>query len=146
MSDSHVTTGRCLCRDIQFEYRGAPAKTQHCHCESCRRHTSSPISTLVIVERSAFRYIRGTVVGYVSSPGVLRTHCGRCGSPISFESGDELAIYACTLDDPMEISPTFHSFASEQMPWLVIDDKLPRYEHGSRNKSPDYYGPRRPAN
>ena len=40
-------TGRCLCGDIRYEYRGAPLKILHCHCESCRRHTSSPVATFV---------------------------------------------------------------------------------------------------
>jgi hypothetical protein len=144
---SEATTGRCLCGDIRFEYQGAPIKSQHCHCESCRRHTSSPISTFVIVEEGSFRYTRGTPVAYTSSPGVTRTHCGRCGSPITYESEGEpglVSIYACTLDDPMRVKPTFHAFTAEQMPWLEIADSLPRYEHGSlRGETPVSYGPRR---
>jgi len=54
---SVVTTGRCMCGDIRFEYLGAPIETGHCHCESCRRHTSAgragPDVTRVIMARRA---------------------------------------------------------------------------------------------
>jgi len=49
---SVVTTGRCMCGDIRFEYRGAPIETGHCHCESCRRHTSAPFVTYVVIDKS----------------------------------------------------------------------------------------------
>jgi hypothetical protein len=140
-----TTKGHCLCGDIRFEYRGSPIETMHCHCESCRRHTSSPLASFVIVDKGNFRYTRGTPVAYASSPGVERTHCGRCGSPIAYENKDEFALYACTLEDPTGVVPTFHSWTAEQMPWLEIADVLPRYAHGSHNATPVSYGPRRTA-
>ena len=42
-------TGRCLCGDIRYQYTGTPVKILHCHCESCRRHASSPITSFVCV-------------------------------------------------------------------------------------------------
>src|SRR2546421_9884801 len=74
-------TGRCLCGDIRYEYSGAPVKILHCHCESCRRHTSSPVTTAACVARDCFRYIGSEPVPYESSPGISPTHCGRCGPP-----------------------------------------------------------------
>ena len=44
-----TTTGRCLCGAIQFEFAGEAVETTHCHCESCRRQTSSPVATFVTV-------------------------------------------------------------------------------------------------
>jgi hypothetical protein len=60
MGTEEASTGRCLCGDLRFEYRGAPIKTVHCHCESCRRHTSSPFTTFIIIEKDSFRYTRGS--------------------------------------------------------------------------------------
>jgi hypothetical protein len=138
-----VTTGRCLCGDIRFEYRGAPIRTSHCHCESCRRHTSSPFTTFIIIDKGSFRYTQGKPVVYDSTPGVVeRTHCGRCGSPISYERKDEFALYACTLDDPTQVKPTYHTLIGEQLPWIEILDDLPRYEYGSNGTTPVSYGPR----
>ncbi len=85
---TEVTKGHCLCGDIQFEYQGTPIEAMHCHCESCRRHTSSPVSTFVIVNKDSFRYTKGKPVAYASSPGVGRTHCGLCGSQIAYANKD----------------------------------------------------------
>jgi hypothetical protein len=142
---NEVTTGRCLCGDIRFEYRGAPIETLHCHCESCRRHTSSPLSTFVVVDKGSFCYTKGVPIAYASSPGVERTHCGRCGSPIAYENKDEFALYACTLDDVTALTPTFHSWTEEQLPWLEIVDDLPRYAHSPHNATPERHGPRQPT-
>ena len=36
---------RCLCGAVSFEFSGAENWRAHCHCESCRRNTSSPFTT-----------------------------------------------------------------------------------------------------
>ena len=136
-----VTTGHCMCGDIRYEFAGAPLEIGHCHCESCRRHTSSSFVTYLVVDRASFRYTKGKPVIYVSSPGVERSHCGRCGAPISYENRNELAVYACTLDDLSKVVPTMHIRADEQLPWIEIADHLPRYEHGKRDK-PVRLGPK----
>ena|SRR5437868_7102267 len=137
------TTGRCLCGDIRYEFYGEPIEVSHCHCQSCRRHTSNPISTFIAIDKNLFRYSNGTPVSYESSPSVQRTHCGRCGSPISYENRYEFALYVCTLDDPTGVEPTFHTWTDYQMPWLEMADDLPRYARGDRNADPVSYGPRR---
>ena len=57
------TTGRCLCGAIQYEYEGEPLEVAHCHCESCRRQTSSPIATFVTVTKAALRFTQRTAKG-----------------------------------------------------------------------------------
>jgi hypothetical protein len=138
-------TGRCLCGDIRYEYRGAPVKILHCHCASCRRHTSSPIATAVCVTRDGFRYTKGEPAAYVSSPGVRRTHCGRCGSPMTYESdrnANQVDIFIGTLDDPMAAVPTYHVHVEEQLPWFETADPLPRYARGKTGHEPVRHGPR----
>ena len=81
-----TTTGHCLCGAVQFEYDGEPAETVHCHCESCRRQTSSPVATFVLVPRAALRFTCGEPREFASSPGVLRSFCGTCGSPIAYRT------------------------------------------------------------
>ena len=145
MTDEPVS-GRCLCGDIRYEYRGAPVEILHCHCESCRRHASSPVTTFVCVPRGGFRYTHGEPVAFGSSPGVTRTHCGCCGSPMTYESTrnpNQLDIYIGTLDDPAAIAPTYHVHAEEQLPWFEIADTLPRYARGKAGDQPMRHGPRR---
>jgi hypothetical protein len=146
MSDdpNNPVTGRCLCGDIRYAYRGAPLKILHCHCESCRRHTSSPVATFVCVERASFRFTQGAPVAYQSSAHVTRTHCGRCGSPMTYvtEKNNQVDVYIGTLDDPSAVAPTYHAHAEEQLPWFEVADALPRFAQGSIGKQPVRHGPK----
>ncbi len=132
---SHPVEGRCLCGSIVFEYEGEPNWTLHCHCESCRRATSSPMTTWISVPRAAFRFKKGIPRYFASSPGVKRGFCEKCGSPISYEGErvpDEVHLYAASLANPSQVSPSRHVFVAEQLPWFDTADNLPRYAATSR--------------
>ncbi len=139
-------TGRCLCGDITFEFSGEPNWVAHCHCESCRRNTSSPVTTFLGVPYTCFRYTSGTPSVYRSSPGVRRSFCGSCGSPVAFESEEfpeEIHLYVAALTDPEEFVPRGHVHTGEQLSWFEVDDNLPRFEAGSTGNKPTHSGPRR---
>ena len=138
--------GRCLCGAIAYEFQGEPIEILHCHCESCRRHTSGVIATFVCVRTEAFRFTKGMPAAYVSSPGVTRTFCAGCGSPMTYASDrhpDQIDIYLGTLNDPAMTQPTFHVNAGEQLAWFETLDTLPRYERERGGARPVRYGPRR---
>jgi hypothetical protein len=139
------TAGHCLCGAIQFEFEGEPVEAAHCHCESCRRQTSSPVATFVTVQTTALRFTRGKPKEYASSPGVLRSFCGECGSPIAYWSerrADVIDLFAGTLADPTSVSPSLHTHAQEQLPWFEVLDDLPRYAQSSYGTMPMRHGPR----
>jgi hypothetical protein len=141
-----TTTGHCLCGAIQYEYDGEPTAIIHCHCESCRRQTSSPVATFVMVPKAALRFTHGTPKEFASSPGVHRSFCGDCGAPIYYRTGqrpDIIDLYAGTLSDPSTLAPQRHVHAAEQLPWFEILDELPRYAGSSRADAPMRQGPRR---
>ena len=139
--------GHCLCRAIVFEYDVEPNWTLYCHCESCRRATSSPITTWISIPRHAFRFTRGTPRYFSSSSGVKRGFCELCGSPLTYEAeriADEIHLYAAALSDPTRVVPQRHVFVDEQLPWLETVDKLPRFAQTSRGGAkPLRYGPKR---
>ena len=145
---THVTTGRCFCRAVTYEFTGTPKWTVHCHCESCRRATSSPVTTWISVPREALRFTKGAPRYYRSSPGVKRGFCGECGAQLTYENegrAGDVDIYAMTLDDPTHIEPRAHVFAAEQLPWIEILDELPRFAKTSEGgkASPIRIGPRK---
>jgi hypothetical protein len=144
-----LTTGRCHCGDIAFEFEGKPKWVMHCHCESCRRGASSVIATYVGLRASQFRYTRGAPAFYASSPGVKRYFCSRCGVPVAFTGErwpDEVHIFYGTLDDPARWVPTGHAYVGEQVPWFDVHDDLPRFETtGGRKAVPLRHGPKTTA-
>ncbi|WP_168247675.1 MULTISPECIES: GFA family protein [unclassified Mesorhizobium] len=130
-----------MCGDIRYEIIGPMFDVVHCHCESCRRHGSSAFATFFSIDRNDFRYARGTPVIYKSSRGVERTHCGRCGSPISYENDREFSIFACTLEDLMLVKPQAHIMVGEMLPWLDFADNLPCFEKGLHGSPAISHGP-----
>lgn len=126
--------GRCLCGAVTFAYTGEENWRAHCHCESCRRQTSSPFTTFMGVPDGAFQFTGEQPKVYVSSPGVRRLFCATCGSPVAYEADafpDEIHFYAASLEAPETFSPDRHVHTGEQLPWIHLDDGLPRFRKGS---------------
>lgn len=127
-------TGRCLCGDLGYTVDQPPIWVGHCHCESCRRNTGSAVATFVGVPADAFAMNHGTRSFYESSPGVQRSFCARCGTPLAYEADrfpGELHLFLGTLDDPNRFRPQFHVHCAERIPWFEINDDLPRYPGSS---------------
>ena len=56
--------------------------------------------------------------------------CGHCGTPMAYEHDNldhEIHLYATTLDDPLQYTPERHVFVAEKLPWLTVEDDLPRH-------------------
>lgn len=141
-----MTEGHCLCGAIQYEYDGEPTLVTHCHCESCRRQTASPVATFVIVPKAALRFTRGHPKEFASSPGVYRSFCAECGSPMYYRTErrpDLIDLYLGTLSEPAAITPQCHVHAVEQLPWFEVLDDLPRYPGSRWADGPTRTGPRR---
>ena len=67
---------------------------------------------------------------FASSPGVERTFCPTCGSPLTFKSkrwSGELHILAAGLDEPERITPTAHVHCDEMLSWMEPGDGLSRH-------------------
>lgn len=124
-----VKRGRCLCGAVTYKYSGPENWRGHCHCESCRRNTSSPFTTFMGVPNEVFEFTGEAPKVYVSSPGVRRSFCGICGTPMAYEADrypKEIHLYAASLDNPSEFVPEFHTHSNEILPWIQLSDGLPR--------------------
>ena len=122
--------GRCLCGTIRFAYEGEENWCTHCHCESCRRQTSSPFTTFVSVSKARFAWSAGEPATFVSSPGVTRSFCRDCGSPMAYENDDypgEIHLYLAAFEErPGSVTPGKHDFWHERVPWVDVLDDLPK--------------------
>ena len=115
--------GGCHCGEVRYRGVGKPIWVAFCHCESCRRSVGAPVTAYAGFAKEAFALTRGELVRYVSSPGVERGFCGRCGSSLTFYSerwADELHIHLATLDDPEALRPTRQAFAEEHLSWVKL--------------------------
>lgn len=122
--------GHCLCRAVRFEFDQEVGQAFHCHCESCRRAASSPVTTWITVPTDKMRFTQGEPKYFISSPGVRRGFCGTCGSPLSYEGPVHpgfIDLYAASLEPDVIVEPAYHVYSDEQLPWFEVHDQLPRY-------------------
>jgi hypothetical protein len=120
-----------MCGAVRYRYEGEMLWRAHCHCESCRRNTSSPMTTFFAVSKDSFTFEGDTPGEYASSPKVIRRFCRTCGTPVSYENSDlpeEIHLYAAGLDDSSDFTAERHDFWNERVPWLNIVDDLPKHE------------------
>jgi hypothetical protein len=128
-----TTSGRCLCGAVTYEYDGERRWSAYCHCESCRRNCSAPVTAFFGVDRGEFRWTGAAPAAFESSRGVRRLFCARCGTPMAYDADRDarnIHLYAASLDDPADYCPTAHVFAAERLPWFDVADDLARFQGG----------------
>lgn len=136
-------TGGCLCGAVRYRITKPPIVVTHCHCSTCRRAAGAAFVTWLTVGVDGFAYTEGVPAVHRSSPEVGRGFCNRCGTSLSFSSTaypDELDITVGSLDDPGAATPQDHIWVDAMVPWLNLDDGLPRlprshWEHGYPHKT-----------
>ncbi len=129
MAAETVHEGGCLCGAVRYRASAEPVRTSHCHCEMCRRHGGALFQTWVSFPSDRFAFVRGAPTVYASSDIAERGHCGRCGTPLTFQYLDrreDVSVSVGSLDRPNAITPTVHYWAKDMVSWLSIEDGLPR--------------------
>jgi hypothetical protein len=122
-----VMLGGCLCGAIRYRFTIPPKMSVNCHCSKCRRHSGAAFLTYVAVDLSGFQIERGQPVGYRSSNEAVRSHCGSCGSPLTFIFDTDpgtVWVTGGTLDDPNDVAPSENWFVQEKLEWTSLEQTL----------------------
>ena len=112
--------GGCLCGAVRFRAAGPASNATLCHCTSCRRAAGAPAVAWVTFPASRFTLTRGDPVRYRSSPLVIRTFCGRCGTPIAYERGHSphmVNVPRALFQGRTGRQPLYHIGISELQDW-----------------------------
>jgi hypothetical protein len=129
------TTGRCLCGAIRYRCGTALYPPTLCHCESCRRAAGAHVVAWLTCRAQDFAVTLGSPVAFRSSEQVLRSFCGRCGTPLTYRHDQrqgEIDITIATLDDPGSAVPADHIWMADALPWDRPADGLPQYASSRR--------------
>ncbi len=131
-------TGGCLCGAVRFVAHGAPRFLGHCHCKMCQRASGSLFMTAVEFQNADVEWLQGERSFYESSPGNWRSFCPTCGGSTAQEYEDKTWLYVGSLDEPekLPMNPprnldAAHIFVTRQIPWIHIEDDLPRHAESS---------------
>jgi hypothetical protein len=113
--------GGCLCGAIRYRALGPPRIACLCHCADCRKACGAQSVAWVTFPHERFSFIQGEPVRFRSSPPVERTFCGRCGTPLTYQSEErahEIDITTGSLDDPEAFPPRKEVFVEQKLSWV----------------------------
>jgi hypothetical protein len=126
-----MADGGCLCGAIRFRVSLPPKWVAHCHCTMCRRAHMAAFVTWVGVLEKSFALVHGAEVlrRHASSSAASREFCGACGSPLFFRGErwpGEVHIARAAIAGDVGMNPGLHVYFSEKVPWIHMDDSLPK--------------------
>lgn len=104
MQDTH--TGGCQCGAVRFRIEGALGDASICHCRMCQKAFGNFYAPLVSVRGATLTWTRGKPKYFKSSNFVDRGFCGDCGTPLTYEAPDGIAVAIGAFDTPDLIAPT----------------------------------------
>jgi len=111
-----MITGGCLCGAVRYEVSQLP---------------DDDVGYFVIFSGSCsagtFKFTRAEPKYYKSSEWAERGFCPECGTPLVMRSSDGFGVMIGSLDCPQDFPPTSHTGIESQVPWLKINDDLPRW-------------------
>jgi len=129
-----VHQGGCLCRSIRYRVTGIPLAQSRCHCRSCRLAAGAPSVAWIVVNCSDFTFTADAPVRFHSSPSVVRTFCGKCGTPLTYqheESPDTIDVTTATLDAPEQFPPMREIWLEHRLDWEPLNETVPHFRRGS---------------
>ena len=135
-----VITGRCYCGATTISATQVPHTVAYCHCVDCRRVTGAPVAAFAAFDEAAVTLSPDEGRKVVVNPGVMRTFCSTCGSPLTgryeYLPG-QVYIAVGVLDQASALIPQLHAHEAQRLTWLHIDDDLERFATTSRSRLSD---------
>ena len=126
-------TGGCFCGSVRYTASGQPSEVSHCHCTTCRRVAGAPVVTWATYPIARFGWTRGAATTFHSSPHVTRSFCGTCGTALTFAPRHDapwIDVTVTSMDQAAAMWPRDHIWTENRLPWLALDDDLPRLPRG----------------
>jgi hypothetical protein len=134
-------SGGCSCGAVRFRLLSEPYGAGWCHCRNCQLNSGSPAMAFATIPAKDYEVDQGweRISRFASSDVGRRAFCSSCGTPLSFEEGDNpetLEVSIATLDEPEAVKPGFHIFYESRIGWAEAGDDLPRYARFRRGAEP----------
>lgn len=127
--------GGCFCGAVRYRLTDV-FDAGYCHCSICRRSSGAALMAFANSPRSGFAVTRGAPRFIATSPEFERAFCADCGTVMWSQSRDParwamVSAHLGTLDRAAQIAPAMHICHADRLPWLQVDDALPRFDDAS---------------
>ncbi|MGB9476519.1 MAG: GFA family protein [Candidatus Udaeobacter sp.] len=123
-------TGGCVCGGTRYVLKSRPFALVECHCIDCRRSAGAPYVTWGSVPREDLVITKGEARKIVHA-NRIRCFAACCGTHLFFEDTDDskaIDVTIGSLDDPTPFAPQKVIWLEDKLPWVTIDDSLPRFQ------------------
>lgn len=120
-----VHTGGCQCGGVRFRVEGALGDASVCHCRMCQKAAGNFYLPLVSVRQAKLVWTRGEPKRFQSSNAASRGFCGDCGTPLTYEAPDGVALTIAAFDRPEGIVPTIQWGTEAKLPYVDHIPQLP---------------------
>ena len=87
----------------------------------------------IVIRRSHFAFLSGEPRSCHSSAHVIRTFCGNCGSPLTYQHDDSpetIDVTTVTLDSPERFPPTREIWIEHRLAWQTLNATIRHYPRG----------------
>ncbi|MFI0848590.1 GFA family protein [Mesorhizobium sp. IMUNJ 23232] len=121
-------SGGCQCGAVRFRVEGALGDASICHCRMCQKAAGNFYLPLVSVRQAKLTWTRGEPKRFRSSNYAHRGFCGDCGTPLTYEAPDGVALAIAAFDKPEEIAPTIQWGTEAKLPYVDGIPALPGEE------------------
>ena len=121
-------SGGCQCGAVRFRVEGALGEASVCHCRMCQKAFGAFYAPLVSVRRAKLSWMRGERKTFQSSNHVRRGFCADCGTPLTYEAPDGMALAIGAFDDPSAITPAIQWGIENKLPYVDQVPGLPGEE------------------
>lgn len=98
--------------------------------------TGSPVTAFAAFREADVTFHPNEGKAITANPGVTRSFCPDCGSPLTGRYAyfpDRVWIALGLIDQAADLPPQIHSHEAARLPWLHIEDDLPRESASSRH-------------
>ncbi|NTJ42004.1 GFA family protein [Agrobacterium larrymoorei] len=123
-----IYTGGCQCGAMRFRVEGTLKDSSICHCRMCQKAFGAYYAPLVSVRGQMFEWTRGEPKRFQSSNHVKRGFCAECGTPLTYEAPDGIAVAAGAFDDPSAIPPVIQWGVENKIGFVDSLHRLPAEE------------------
>jgi hypothetical protein len=118
-------TGGCQCGAVRFHIEGALGDASVCHCRMCQKASGNFYLPLISVRDAKLTWTRNEPKRFQSSNHGYRGFCGDCGTPLTYEAPDGVALTIAAFDDPAEIAPRIQWGIEAKLPYVDTIHDLP---------------------
>lgn len=120
-----IQTGGCQCGAIRFEVSGTPRGYSICHCRMCQKAFGAYYAPFINLGEAHVTWTRGAPKYFHSSNHVRRGFCSECGTPMTYETQNDVAISAGSFDNPAALPPVIQFGLEGKLPFVDRLHELP---------------------